>query len=146
MRSETITRYISDDGNTFYDEVSCRKHELLLAEVGAIMARLPSLPDNEDYKFGNGGGYIQHDVETFMSVRRQLLELANTIEPHKWFTDAIEKGLDVHASWPGRLISDMGGPLNKAWYRIMCVDKLFREWGQPYYAEHPNEGEQIRLN
>ena len=37
-------------------------------------------------------------------------------------------------------------PLERAWGRIACIDKQFREWGQQYFANNPSEGKQVRLN
>jgi hypothetical protein len=50
----------------------------------------------------------------------------------------------VHSSYVGRLLGDYGiRPLENAWYRFSCVDKQYREWGQPYFATNPDKGTNV---
>jgi hypothetical protein len=50
-------------------------------------------------------------------------------------------------SYAGRVINDTAPNfVYKAWYRFMCLDDQLREWGQPYYASHPEDAEYKRLN
>jgi hypothetical protein len=46
----------------------------------------------------------------------------------------------IDLSYVGRLISDYNiGPLNSAWYRLQCIDKEGKEFGQPYFAIESNK-------
>lgn len=138
---KTILRYQANDGAIFDSAEACTRYEDLCAEVTAIMAQLISLPLSERCHFGNGGGYIQQDPETFKKVRRSLLKLAQRECPHKWIDQSIADD-SIDPSWAGRIISDCSAPISRGWYRISCTDKRFREWGQPYFALNPSKGKQ----
>lgn len=144
-KMKTITKFQSDDGKEFDDEAKCVAHEKLCAEVVLIMASLPALPKDDGCNFSNGHGFIQHQRALFLAVRESLLHIGNRLMPHEWFSSAIAN-TSAHLSWAARLLDDIGGPVATAWHRIYCTDSDLREWGQPYYAAHPDKGEQICLN
>lgn len=134
---QIITKYKAYNGNEFTTEEACLAYEKRCKAADAIIARLPERPDSCD--FSNGDGYIQHCPETFRSVRRDLLTLANEECPHQWFTQSLEDE-NVDPSWAGRMISECcTRQLDRAWGRISCTDGQFREWGQPYFRSHPEE-------
>lgn len=142
-----IIKYQSDDGTEFYDEDLCIEHELITDEINAWVSQLPEKPNLDGCAFENGAGYVQHAEEMFMRVRSELCEIANRLCPHPWFEQTIEKGLAAHSSNAGRIIGEIQNKaLQKAWHRIECTDKMFREWGQPYFANHPQNAEQVCLN
>ena len=144
---ETITKYKAYDGTEFTDPAKCQEYEQACHKIEAVTGRLPGKPNLPWCKFENGSGYLQHDEETFISVRNELCEIANGMLANTWFKQTIEKGMDVDASWAGRIISEIPNKaLNNAWHRVMCTDSQFREWGQPYFASHPSKAEQVRLN
>lgn len=144
---ETITKYKAFDGAEFLDADECLKHELLSKRVIDIINQLGELPNLPGCGFQNGGGYLQHDKNTFMKVRNELCEIANEISPHKWFKETIEKGLDAHPSWAGRIIGEISNKaLRNAWHRIECTDDQFREYGQPYFVRNPDDVKQVKLN
>lgn len=134
---QAIQKYRADDGAEFAAEVDCIAHEALCAEVTEIMATLPKRPSDEGCRFSNGHGYLQHTPEKFWPARDALLRVAKRLIPHKWIDQALVDKT-VHASWAGRLIDETSRPLARAWYRLMCIDKDLREWGQPYYANNPD--------
>jgi hypothetical protein len=146
-----IIKWIAEDGAEFNSREACDEYERLCADVQEVLSKLPKIPDLPECSFENGGGYLQHSEETIKPARDDILHLAlkngvggTSIE--KWIT-AMLNGEDVHASWPGRAIDECcPAPLRRAWYRFMCMDSQWREWGQPYYANHPEEAKQIRLN
>ena len=143
---KTITKFRAIDGKEFNNENECLDYENLISKVNNIMKTLPSLPKDDGCSFSNGNGYIQHDKMILRKVQINLLkEIKNHID-HKWIQQTIDDE-NVHPSYVGRLVGDYDiKPLNKAWNRFMCIDKLGREWGQPYYASNPNEGKQICIN
>lgn len=145
---KTINVFVADDGSRFGDEARCVAYESQCAECAAIMARLKPLPKDDGCRFANGGGYIQHDAATLKSVRDYLsLLFERTYGPmptpeNNWYAQTREK--DADSSWVGRLIGDSGHrAFHDAWYRIQCCDGQAREWGQPYYASHPDKGKQF---
>ena len=141
---KTINKFRADDGAEFATEAACMAHEALCAEITEIMATLPNRPDDKGCEFSNGHGYLQHNADTFWRARDALLRVANRLSPHKWFDQSLADR-SVHSSWAGRIIGELEKPLWQAWRRIECVDENLREWGQPYYAANPRQGEQIEL-
>lgn len=142
----TITKYVSNDGYEFSTQEKAEKHELLNRIVDDLLSNFPKLPENSN--FSNGIGYIQHYKETFLSIRHMILVLAKSNgADHKWIDQSIDDST-VDASWAGRIIDEScPRPINRAWYRISCVDNQFREWGQIYYKNNPPaHTEQICLN
>lgn len=137
---QRIQKFKADDGAEFPTEAECLEYEALCAEIAEVMATLPKRPDDDGCRFSNGHGYLQHTPEKFWPVRDALLRIGNRLMPHKWFEQALADKT-VHASWCGRLIDETSSPLMRAWYRVMCVDKELREWGQPYYADNPDKVE-----
>lgn len=142
-----ITKYQSEDGAEFTSADACSAYEALVSNVREIMERLPERPDLPGCEFQNGGGYVQHNTENVLSVRKALLELA---APYCTYVDWVAKAIDdtsIHPSWPSRIIGEAcPSPLSHAWYRFMCMDSEWREWGQPYYANNPDRATQKRLN
>ena len=141
---KAITKYKANDGTEFETEKQCQEYESLCARVSAVMEAWPEHPKNDGCSFVNGGGFIQLTKGTFEQVRSNLLDIIAQEIPNQW----VEQSKDGtrHPIWVGRLLSDAGsGPLYSAWLRIQCVDPSFREWGQPYYANNPEKGEQKQI-
>jgi hypothetical protein len=143
---KTITKYIADDGMEFINATDCAEHEHNLGLALGIMSLLPKRPESCD--FSNGNGYIQHDKDRLLSVRNDFLEFCKRYSDHKWIQETIDKGFDAHPSWAGRILSEcLPRSIYKHWHRLSCIDNQFREWGQPYYADHPEQAKnQSKLN
>lgn len=140
-----VTKYLADDGLEFNDRAQCERYEAMCANVAALMSKLPAKPDLPGCSFENGGGYVQHDPAAARAVRSGLLRIANEIMPHKWFDQSIADET-VHPSWAGRMIDEMDQRcLSRAWHRFMCMSADFREYGQPYFASHPEEAKDVCL-
>lgn len=142
---EAITKFRADDGTEFADADDAKAHEALCAEIDAVMRTLPPMPKDDGCNFSNGHGFIQHDPVTFNAARHALLRIADRVCPHRRIRESIADDT-AHSSWAGRIISESSMPLSRAWYRIEKTDTKFREWGQPYYANNPDKGEQFCLN
>jgi len=143
---EVITKFKAIDGKEFTKQTECLKYELLIKQVDEIMALLPPTPNDDGCNFSNGGGYIKHDKQVLRNAQIKILELCKERIDHKWIQQSIDDET-VHCSWVDRLLGDYDiRPLDKAWYRFSCVDEQNREWGQPYYANNPEKGEQVQLN
>lgn len=140
---KAITKFKAVDGKEFNSENECLDYENLIKKVNNIMKALPPLPKDEGCRFSNGEGFVQHDKTILRKVQINLLEEMKKHIDHKWIQETIDNE-NVHPSYVGRLIDDYGiSPLNKAWYRFMCIDKLGREWGQPYFATNPDKAKQV---
>ena len=143
---KTITKYEAIDGTEFDHENECLKYEKLIERIDLIMHELPKRPEDDGCRFSNGGGFIQHDKATLCKARIKILKEVKKHIKHPWVQQTIDDE-NVHPSYVSRLIDDYRiKPLNSAWYRFMCIDKSGREWGQPYFANNPEKGQQIKLN
>ena len=141
---KTIKKFVAIDGVEFLDKDKCLEYEKLIGEIRQIMSSLPDKPDTCD--FSNGSGYIKHDKESLERVKISLLNICKIHTDHKWIQQTIDDDT-VHLSFAGRLIEEIGiRPLSNAWGRLMCIDNESREWGQSYYASHPDEAIQKQLN
>jgi len=141
---ETITKYKAFDGKEFTNKDKCTEYEEQSNLALEVISCIHKAPDSCD--FANGSGYIQHEHKDVSIVRNELLELAKFYTDHKWIQQSIDDH-SVDTSWAGRIIGEYcNESLNKAWNRISCIDNQLREWGQPYYASHPNMGQQVKLN
>ena len=140
-----ITKYKAFDNSEFMDEGRCIEHESNCKQADLIISKLPEKPGSCD--FSNGDGYIQHDYNTILNVRNKFLEFCKRYSDHKWIQETIDKGFDVDPSWAGRIIGECAPSyISRMWYRFSCIDNNQREWGQPYYANNPDQAKPIRLN
>ncbi len=141
---ETITKYKAIDGKEFTDKDECIKYEILIERVNSIMKLIPESPRSSD--FANGSGFIQHNPQSLKNVKISLLTICKEYIDHKWIDQTINDPT-VDPSWVSRLLGDYGiNPLYYAWNRFNCIDKDNREWGQPYFATHPEKAKNVCLN
>jgi hypothetical protein len=139
-----IIKWQADDGREFQEETECKAYESLCGEVASIMATFPAHPKNDGCRFANGHGFIQLSEVVVKEVRNKLLDLISGEINHRWVEES--RDMSVHPSYVARLVGETGlRPLYNAWNRITCVDDQWREWGQPYYASHPDQGDQLML-
>ena len=130
-----ITRYESWDGCVFDSEEECRKYEMLLLAVERIMEPLGKIPKHKGCDFENGEGYLPHTVGDVIAAKAALVELGR----HHLNIKSTEVGFYNI----GRYFDDNNvSCLYHAWSRLYCCDEKGREWGQAYFASHPNEGKQ----
>lgn len=137
-----ITLYQARDGHRFDKRSDCANHEWLLDKIDALSVLLPAIPEGCD--FLNGKGYLQHNPEKLEKYRLGLLDLIEKKIDHSWVKQTRDK--KAHPSYLARLLDESASPLGNAWNRLLTIDKQGREWGQPYYAENPTQGQQFCLN
>lgn len=136
-----VTKYEAEDGKVFDSEFDCVAYEKRSARIAEVVSKLQPIPKNDGCEFTNGGGYVQQLPAVVVSVRVALLKIAQEASTHKWLQESIDD-ISADPSWAARIISECDStPLHKAWLRIMCIDKQFREWGQPFYALHPEQAD-----
>jgi hypothetical protein len=144
-KMKAIIKYQAKDNCEFINEKDCIEYEQRIDRVDAIMARLPKPPENDGCNFANGHGYIQHDKETLKSVWNDLLDEFKTKIEHKWLDES--KDMIADASWVARLVGDYDiKPYWKAWNRMSNIERTTcREFGQPFYATHPDKAELVEI-
>ena len=111
-----LTVYESTDKMRWDTEAECLERDRLMEEISWIISKLNPKPEDLLCNFANGDGYIQQDLETVQIVRAEIDDLAVKL---------------------GKL----DGPLYSPLSRLRAIDSQGREWGQPYYAKHPEEAE-----
>ena len=111
-----VTRYVAHDGSEWEDVNECRERDLLIMDIQVECFRLNIWDTPESTTYANGGGYVQHPAGS----RDCLLG---------WLKS---RGATNYSD----------GPLGRLMRRVHKMDDKDREWGQPYYALHPHEGEQ----
>lgn len=141
---EAIIKYKAKDGTEFTNEKNCIEYEQTIERVDRIMARLPKLPKDDGCSFANGHGFIQHDKDVLISVWNDLLDEFLKKIDHQWLS---ESNMKAHPNYVGRLVDDYGiRPYSSSWYRMQCIDiNTCKEYGQPFYATHPDRAEQIGI-
>jgi hypothetical protein len=141
-----IVKYKANDGNEFDTKEKCIERDNLILKVDNIMRMLPELPINDDCDFANGKGYIKHDRLKTGVAKLRLLELCKEHVDHKWIQQTIDDD-NVHPSYVSRILGDYSiSPLSNAWHRFTNIDSRFREWGQPCFANNPEQGLDVCLN
>lgn len=134
---ERISLFKTADGKTFSTPEEALKYESIMREVQNFLL---AFAENEDIDFSNGDGYIQHPIGTRDKMGKKLVELYN-----RWFKP--EEPFINFSYYLARLIDDSSMKcLNHLSYRIMCIDREDREWGQPYFADNPGTGKDKKLN
>lgn len=149
---KAVVRYQSNDGEMFANEIDARSRDRLIEDVDAAMQHLGPKWIDEGCRFANGHGYIQHTKESVEACKLAVHEIAKG--PLGWWFDSQindhgktheSLALETHPSWPGILLDGGCKPLEVAYRRLMCIDSRFREWGQPYYAAHPETATHVQL-
>jgi hypothetical protein len=149
--AEQITQWKANDGSVWNDQESAEARDQLIVAVEMALAPLGPRPNDKSCDFSNGHGYKQHTAGAVLFTRESLWKLT---APHIQF--AIEAQLKhqgmteeklrdtAHPSWIGRMLDGGPEPLERAWTRMLCIDAEYREWGQPYYAAHPEAAPEKR--
>ena len=135
---KTKTKYVAPDGAEFDSEAACLKYEQLLTKIAAAFKGCPKLPRDPHCNFANGGGYLQWLPEQRKKCEAALRKLMKPLLPR-----GMGDAETVHLSWLCRVACDNDSPLYSALLRLNNQDSKLREWGQGYYAIHPEEGKQV---
>ena len=117
--SHAITMYEADDGSRWDVEAKAVERDELIAECQAKEQEigLRPVPKDDGCKFGNGGGFVQQPAGS----RDLMIGFLKSKRAHR----------------------DSDGPIGRMLGRAYRLDDNDREWGQQYYATHPDEGEQF---
>jgi hypothetical protein len=90
------------------------------------------------------GVYIQHIPKIVEKAQKEFLELCVEIGvlPNKYLEGKVHRQGIV-----GRFLDDCGKKeIYSTWYRFMCIDDNYKEWEQPYYTHHKQEGHSLNDN
>lgn len=136
-----LTKYQAVDGREFKFLEDCLKYENDLHIISNIELELISRPDNTN--FLNGGGYIQQKESSVVSAMIKTIKLLDIPEDIK--DKALQSPFKSRFGIIDRYLDDCDLLHRKIWYRFMCIDDQYREWGQPYFAMNPDKGNQRKI-
>lgn len=143
MTITAITKYRAEDGTEFTSQEKALAYAEQAERILRLMSRLAPRPEPFP-----SNGYLQHDGVTAKEVWNSLLDIAAEISgPHHFYDQSRDMVAD--SSWAGRILGEFDHKVlwSKGWFRMQCIDrKTFREYQQPYFATHPEEGGTICLN
>lgn len=124
-----VVQYRAVDGTMFDNEMQADLYNADLYDLWRLDVILGNRPTQHGECFGHSAESVQrYHRELIQWSRRRLPEYPGWQTISKW-------GDEVHpVSIIARLASDVGGPLNRAWQRRACIDRLNQEWQQPYFA------------
>lgn len=132
-----VTKYAADDGTVFDTAEEAIAYENLLLKLAAVDLLLRPVPTTVE--FANGDGYVQQGIHAIGKYTEALGK-------------ETEKRYRVNTAGPHgicRMLSDTDEPhakeLRRRWGRLLCIDRMYREWGQPYYAMHPENGKLVEV-
>lgn len=115
-------------------------------EISKVMSQLPPMIDDfiidsEHYTFSSGDYYIQHVPHIVDKAQREFLDICHQVTGSKiYLSETVHRQGII-----GQYLDDSGdNRLYKNWYRFMCIDEHYREWGQPYFAINQNEQEKAK--
>jgi hypothetical protein len=128
-----ITKYLSNDGLEFDSESLCLAHERLAYEVAErLKTLLPPVKDGAE-------AYTQQSGEVVLALQLWLVEQVEKASGQFW-PEVREAREPLGMSIIGRFQCDCGpAAIRGAWFRLQCMDRKFREWGQPFYAIEANK-------
>jgi hypothetical protein len=131
---KSITLYQAVDGSNWPTPLAALERDALCSHVDAAMELLRPRPS--DPGFSNGDSFVQQESGPWLAAKQRIVDLAFAVTGHGVFAGIAE---EIHPrSIAGRILDDTGGPLAQAWWRFSCIDDQYREWGQPWFVEHPN--------
>lgn len=137
---KTITKWQANDGSEWDSPECATKRDTLIAEVAAVM-------DPMGQRVTDHGGHKQHTGSVVETVRDGLYAIANRDGILKWwindqkskFSKTDADLIRCHPSWFCRMLDGGHAPLERAYGRLCCIDKMYREWDQPYFANKADE-------
>lgn len=138
---KSITKFVATDGEEFKSESACKKYERLLVKIQKVELILGRKPKDSNCNFSNGDGYVQHSKKDVLAFKSAIVELCRKYCKHEVFNYPLKEIYPMGLG--GRILDDSNSPIRRPWNRLCCIDEKYREWGQPYYALHPNEGKQV---
>lgn len=133
---KAVTIYEAGDGQRFNTADACAKYEELSRAVADVMSVLGPRPQLSHT------GYKQQSRSACLAAKEALVHIARG----RWPGDTVWQNPSdkIHVMGiAGRIASESGDAcFALAWNRLCCINwENFREYGQPYFAMHPEEAD-----
>jgi hypothetical protein len=136
-----VTRHQSDNGKLFLTEKDAKREDEIYHTADKLIRSI--LPKNQPVGFCNGKGYYQLNQKQVKDFTEGFIEAVEKFYPS---TAKEAKVRESPNGFVGRYLDDGKSALYSVWITLDCIDRNNRLWGQPFYAIHPERGEQIKLN
>ena len=136
-----VEKFKTEDGKLFNDELIARRHSEMFNEAAFILKHIGMPKNSPGCSWENGGGYYQlseTQVAIFISAFQSLVL--------KYHPDIDMRHLENPKGILGRILCDYDSPLSRVYNALSQIDYNNRLWGQPYFALHPWEGQQVNLS
>ena len=118
-------------GALFEDEAKYKKHIEKHNLITVINGAFPPIKD-KSCQFANGGWNVQHSEKWLADYKEAIAKAVNN-----------EEEVAFSYGWY-RCLDDSGDMLYKVACRVMNIcPECFREWGQPYHANHCDHKDKI---
>jgi hypothetical protein len=144
---EQVTKFKAVDGKLFDTEHECCKYELMLSSIDLAMSLLCPRPD--DSNFINGEGYVQQEKEKVETAMREIVKISGIdLKDFDSIGNFNENPFSYRDSAIGMTFNEITATTvyYREWYRFMCMDNDYREWGEPYYSRYPEKRIHKKLN
>ena len=130
MKIKQVTRF--QVGNAYFDtQEQAERFVQKKSALEAVMDLLPGRPDP------NGANYIQRSAE---QVGRFIAKAGEWIREYVG-DDCADRWAIEPRGFVGRILDDTDRDGYSLYHRLVCIAyQDHREWGQPYYANNPNNG------
>jgi len=128
--TRALTIYVADDGSRWDSAEDAVKRDILDRKVREIEASFPKPPDDSNERIKVGPDTAE--------AKRAVVELCRALYPN----EAVFKHPpeEIHPfSYAGRFLSEVGGPLNRVWWRFSCIGEDGYMYQQPFYASNPHK-------
>lgn len=125
---KAVIRYIAADGSEWLTEDKALERDALSARCQALHDRLGPVVKR---------GRRQVDPANVAAVKRDTVQLCRVVHPNEAVFQ--HPAADIHPmSYAGRFLNEVGGPLDKLWYRFCCINGEW-EYEQPFFAINPDK-------
>jgi hypothetical protein len=131
---KSITVYVASDGSRWNAQSDALVRDELDRQVKIIESLLPASP--------------RHGERIFVGVaadqmKEQIVAFCRSLYPSESIFQHPAK--EIHPfSYAGRFLSEVDGPLNRAWLTLACCRDGWM-YSQPFFALHPDKFEGISL-
>lgn len=121
--SVQISKWVATDGTEWTTKEAADKRDELDAIAKGFEARLGPRVES---------GRRALDIDKAAAVKLDVVALCHRLWPDEKIFQY--PAAEIHPmSYAWRFLSEIGGPLNRVWWRFSCMDGEW-EYEQPYYA------------
>jgi hypothetical protein len=128
-----IEMFQAKDGRNFDNRRDCLQYEKTIDRLTVIFNQLSPLPNDDDCRFSNGHGFIQHDRNVYNKVVSEFYSAACLFH-----TGLGKFAYNSYGFW--RTLDDTNSLFYRFGFRLLNIDETtMREYGQPYYKNNPDK-------